>query len=72
MGKRTKRFYTPEFRNQASRLAVEIGTRRCCDTLEVNRTSYYARRSRPESPRDFENTVLLAHIHSIKDKTERT
>ena len=36
MGKSSKRVYTAEFKTQASRLAMEIGTRRAAEQLGVS------------------------------------
>ena len=43
-----------------------------CDTLEVSRSGYYAWRDRPESERSQENTILLARIRAIHEKSKQT
>ncbi len=37
---------------------------RLCQVLEVSQSGYFAWRSRPASPRQREDLVLLAHIRS--------
>ena len=42
----------------------EFPVQRLCQVLEVSPSGYFAWRSRPASPRQREDLVLLAHIRS--------
>ena len=42
----------------------EFPVRRLCKVLEVSQSGYFAWRSRPASPRQREDLVLLAHVRS--------
>jgi putative transposase len=43
-----------------------------CNTLDISRSGYYSWHSRPESPRDKENAVLIVHIRAIFERSDRT
>src|SRR5215211_4517694 len=43
---------------------AEFPIQRLCQVLEVSQSGYFAWRSRPASPRQREDLVLLAHIRS--------
>ena len=45
---------------------------RLCQVLEVSPSGYFAWRSRPASPRQREDLVLLAHIRSAFARSNAT